>query len=133
MSDNYPKSEFDYLEDEYKSQPSSCGFHNMYNSRSPFLFKMFFQSGIYHQRYRMQLFKDHLNRKHMTSEILLRNSKRQILDLTSSIQTAFILYCAMTMVAIFGMVLEKCSIVLEVLHINCKWRANSVTTVVEAY
>jgi len=106
MSESYPKNKFYYLKDGYRSKVSVWGFHNHHKSRVPFIFSLFLQSEIYHQRHKINLHRDHLKRRTVTNEILERNQLQNILDITSSIQTVFILFCGMILVAVFALSVE---------------------------
>jgi len=99
MSESYKKKRFYYLQDQFTSKKSVWGFYNLQKSRIPFYFSMFLQSGIYHELHKLKLLKDHQKRRYVTEEIINRTQKPQVLDMTSSIQTIFILFAAMSLLA----------------------------------
>jgi len=68
-------------------------------SRVPFYFSMFLQSGVYHELHKLKLFKDHQKRRSVTAEIRRRTEVPEILDMNSSIQTIFILFAGMSLLA----------------------------------
>jgi len=109
MSDHYQKHKFYYLKEGYASKVSVWGFHHLEKSRVPYVFNLFLQSGIYHQRHKIHLHKDHLKRRSVTAEIHKRTKEEIVLDMTSSIQTVFILFCGIILVA-------KCVVSLEYLY-----------------
>jgi len=99
MSENYKKKRFYYLQDGYKSRLSVWSFNNLQKSRIHLLFWMFLQSGIFHHLHRMQLLIDHQKRRAVTSEIIKRTEIPQALDMSSSVQTIFILFASMILIA----------------------------------
>jgi len=106
MSDKYPKHKFYYLKKGYASKVSVWGFYHFEKSRVPQVFSLFLQSGIYHQRHKIHLHRDHLKRRSVTSEIHKRSKNEFVLDMTASIQTLFILFCGMILVATCALSLE---------------------------
>jgi len=92
MSENYKRKRFYYLQDRFASTQISWGFYNLRKSKLPFYFDMVLQSGIYHQLHKLKLFRDHQKRRSVTSEIIDRTHKPEVLDMTSSVQTIFILF-----------------------------------------
>jgi len=108
MSENYKKKRFYYLQERFDSTQKKWSFYNLQKSKLPFYFSMFLQSGIFHELHRMKLLRDHYNRQSMTSEINKRTYKPEILDLTSSVQTVFILFAAMALLAKVVFVAEFC-------------------------
>jgi len=115
ISENYKKKRFYYLQDQLMLKKSVWGFYNLQKSRIPFYFNMFLQSGIYHEMHNLKLLKDHLKRRHITAEITNRTQKPEVLDMTSSIQTIFILFAAMSLLA-------KLVFAAEVGYpVMCKW------------
>jgi len=93
MADNYPKKKFYYLKDGFRSTPHLWGFRSMSKSKIPGIFQSFLQSGIYYELHKIQIFKENLRRKAVTVDILERHTKPNLLDMSSSIQTVFILFC----------------------------------------
>jgi len=104
MSENYKSKRLYYLQDRFTSTQIKWGFYNLRKSKLPFYFSMFLQSGIYHELHKLKLFRDHQTRR--SSEIIDRTHKPDILDMTSSVQTIFILFLAMTVLAKFSFFLE---------------------------
>jgi len=119
MSDNFPKHKFYYLKKGYASKVSVWGFHHLEKSRVLYVFSLFLQSGIYHQRHKRHLYRDHLKRRSVTAEIHKRTKKEIVLDMTSSNQTVFILFCGIISFA-------KCAISLVYLY-------NVFPRLIEAY
>jgi len=115
ISENYKKKRFYYLQDQILSRKSVWGFYNLQKSRIPFYFSMFLQSGIYYKRHKLKLLKDHHKRRNVTAEIINRTQRPEVLDLTSSIQTIFILFAVMSLLAKLAFAAE-----LGYLAI-CKW------------
>jgi len=127
MSDNYKKKRFYYLRDGFTAKRSVWEFRNLQKSRLPFYFSMFLQSGVYHQLHKLKLFKDHLKRRYVTTEIIKRTDKREALDMKSSIQTIFILFLAISLLAKIMFVAEHCysafpKLVSSIKHFKCKIR-----------
>jgi len=108
MSENYRKKRFYYLQDRFDSTPKNWGFYNLQKSKLPFYFSILIHSGIFHELHKLKLFKDHHKRRSMTSEIIERTSNREVLDLNSSVQTVFILFATMTLLAKLAFVVEFC-------------------------
>jgi len=108
MSGNYRMKRFYYLQDSFSFVPKQWGFYNLQKSKLPFYFSMFLQSGIFHELHKLKLLGDQLKRRSMTSEIIKRSHKPEVLDLTSSVQTVFILYAAMVLLAKISFVAESC-------------------------
>jgi len=108
MSENYKKKRFYYLQESFASTQKKWGFYNLQNSKLPFYFSMFLQSGIFHELHKLKLLRDHHKRRSMTSEIIKRTHKPEILDLSSSVQTVFILFAAMSLLAKLAFVAEFC-------------------------
>jgi len=107
MSENYPKKGFYYLKyGRYPSKVSAWGFHNLHKSRVPVLFSLYLQCGIYHELHKLNLLEDQLKRKSITTEIFQRNNERIILDMTSSVQTIFIVFCGMVILATLTLAFE---------------------------
>jgi len=106
MSENYRKKRFYYLEDKLPTVVNNWGFYYMQKSKVPFYFSMFLQSGIFHELHKIKLWRDHLKRRSMTSEIIERTHKPDVLDMSSSVQTVFILFAAMTLLAKLSFVAE---------------------------
>jgi len=108
MSENYRKKRFYYLQDSFASKLFVWSFLNLQKSRIPFYFSMALQSGVYHQLHNLKLLKDHQQRKYVTTEIIRRTQKPEILDMNSSVQTIFILFSAMSLLALLAFVVELC-------------------------
>jgi len=106
ISENYKKKRFYYLQGKFPSIQRRWGFYNLQKSKIPFYFSMFLQSGIFHELHKLNLLGDHLKRRKMTSEIIKRTHKREVLDMNSSVQTVFILFSAMTLLAMLAFVAE---------------------------
>jgi len=71
----------------------------MAKSRVPFYFSMFLQSGVFNELHKLKLFKYHQKRRSITKEIRERTQKPEILDMNSSIQTIFIVFAGMSLLA----------------------------------
>jgi len=99
MSENYRKKRFYYFPERFTITQKKWGFYNLQKSKLPFYFSMFLQSGIFHELHKLKLSNNYLNRRSMTSEIIKRTHKREVLDLTSSVQTIFVLFAAMALLA----------------------------------
>jgi len=84
------------------------GLCNLHRSLLPFLFSLIIQSGVYHQRFKVQLLQHYLQRKEITAEIKERTYKKEVLDMTSAVQTVFILYSGMIVLAVVEFVIETC-------------------------
>jgi len=107
VSESFPKKRFYYLQqDRLTSTQKKWGFYNLQKSKLPFYFSMFLQSGIFHELHKLKLLGDHLKRRSMTSEIIKRTHKPEVLDMTSSVQTVFILYAAMILLAKLAFIAE---------------------------
>jgi len=111
-SENYRKKRFYYLTEKFPSIPSKWGFYNLQKSKVPFYFSMFLQSGIFHAMHKFKLLRNQLKRRPITSEIIKRTNKPAVLDMSSSVQTVFILFAAMTL-------LSKLAFLLELVHSAC--------------
>jgi len=105
ISENYRKKRFYYLQKKLASEQHKWGFYNLQKSKLPFYFRMFLQSGIYHELHKLKLFGDHHKRRSMTSEIIER-TRTEVLGMTSSVQTVFILFAAMALLAKLAFVVE---------------------------
>jgi len=108
VSENYKKKRFYYLTERLPVKQNQWGFYNLQKSKIPFYFAMFLQSGIFHKLYKLNLLKDILNRRYMTFEIIDRTQKAEVLDLTSSMQTVFILFLAMALLVTLAFASEFC-------------------------
>jgi len=108
MSENYPKKRFYYLQDTFALTEKKWSFHNLEKSKIPFYFSMFLQSGIFHELHKLKVSRYHLKRRSMTSEIIKRTQKVEVFDMTSSVQTVFILFAAMSLIAKLAFVVEFC-------------------------
>jgi len=108
MSANYRVKRFYYLQDKFVTIQKKWGFYNLRKSKVPFYFNMFLQSGIFHELHKLQLFTYHHKRRSMTSEIIKRTQKPEVLDMNSSVQTVFILFAAMALLAIAAFAAEFC-------------------------
>jgi len=106
ISQNYRKKQFYYLQDGFTLTQKQWGFYNLQKSKIPFYFSMFLQSGIFHELHKLKLLQDQLKRRSMTSEIIRRTHKPKVLNLKSSMQTVFILFAAMTLLAKIAFVSE---------------------------
>jgi len=60
---------------------------------------MILQSGIFHEMHKFKLLRDQLERRPLTSEIMKRTHKPEVFDMSTSVQTVFILFAAMTLLA----------------------------------
>jgi len=106
MSENYKKKRFYYLPEKLPTVVNRWGFYNLQKSKIPFYFSMFLQSGIFHELHKLKLLRDHLKRRPMTSEIIKRTHNPEVLNMNSSIQTVFILFSAMILLAKLALVAE---------------------------
>jgi len=106
MSNHYPKKKFYYLKEGFASRFEVWVFENMQRLRIPALFGYMLESGIYHQLHKLSIVKQQLKRIRVTDEILNRINKPITLDMTSSVQTVFIIYSAMALLAIISFLSE---------------------------
>jgi len=56
--------------------------------------------------HKFKLLRDQLERRPLTSEIIKRTHKPEVLDMSSSVQTEFILFAAMTLLAKLAFIAE---------------------------
>jgi len=125
MTENYQNKGFHYLQGGYTFKKTIWSFYNLQKSKLPFYFSRILQSGVYHQLHRIQVLKDHLRRRYVTTERINRTQKPQILDMTSAVQTVFILFALMSLLAKFAFAAElgyaSCPKLLQkIRHMNCK-------------
>jgi len=123
MSENYGMKRFHYLPDRFATMQKRWGFYNLQKSKLPFYFSMFLQSGIFHELHKLQLLTYHHKRRSMTSEIIKRTQKPEVLDMNSSVQTVFILYAVMVLLAKLAFVAESCYFAYKeysIAHLNMK-------------
>jgi len=106
VSQNYRKKRFYYLQDSLASFEKKWSFYNLRKSKLQFYFSLFIQSGIFHELHKLRLLGDHHKRRSMTSEKIKRSYKVQVLDLSSSVQTVFILFGATTLLALLAFIIE---------------------------
>jgi len=106
MSENCRNKRFYYLRDKFSITQKKWGFLNLQKSKLPFYFSMFLQSGIFHEMHKLELFSYHQKRRSITSEIIKRTHKREVLDMTTSVQTVFILFVVMILVANLAFIAE---------------------------
>jgi len=120
LSENCKKKRFYYLKDSFFSTQNRWSFYNLQKSKLPFYFGIFLQSGIFHELHKLKLFRGYQKRRSMTSEIIKRTHNQEVLDMSSSVQTVFIIFAAMTLLAKLAFVAEfsyfeckKCNLKLE--------------------
>jgi len=99
ISQRYPKRKFYYFENDLASRVNVWRFLAMRRSRILPLFTLVLQSGVCSHLHKMQTLRGQLNRREITRETIKNQIQPFVFNLNSSVQTVFIVFCSMVLLA----------------------------------